>query len=78
MDSKSNGILMICNFFSVLFLHVVVFALFVCFFFVVKSRFQIFCNTSFSKKRKGNGSYGRNNFTSLFFPCSFYKGDEVV
>ena len=61
-------------FFLVLFLRVVFFALFVCFFFVVKSRSQIFCNTSFSKKRKGNASYGRNNFTPLFFPLFLSKG----
>ena len=53
---------------------VVVFALFVCFFFVAKSRSQIFCKTSFSKKRKGNASYGRNNVTSPFFPLFLLKG----
>ena len=54
--------------------NVVVFALFVCFFFVAKSRSQIFCKTSFSKKRKGNASYGRNNVTSPFFPLFLLKG----
>ena len=59
----------------VFFVVVVVFALFVCLFFVAKSTSQIFCKTSKTfEKRKGNAIYGRNNFTSPFFPLFPLQG----
>ena len=64
--------------FVVFFYVVVVFALVVSFFFVAKSRSQIFCKTSFSKNAKAMLAMAAIILPLHFFPCPFYKGDEVV
>ena len=69
--------------FVVVVVVVVVFALFVCFFFVAKSRSQIFCKTSFSKNAKAMLAMAAIILPLHFFPfpftretklCSYYTG----